>query len=113
MLLRAINPSIYIPIDISKDYLLEASKRLASEFSFPEIKAICVDYTAAFQLPFTLEKKRVGCFLGSSLGNFNKPNALDFLRQTKNHLGDGGALLLGVDMKKSKKYSIKLITTVR
>jgi len=45
----------------------------------------------------------VGCVLGSSLGNFNKPNALEFLRQTKNHLGDGRVLLLGVDMKKSKK----------
>ena len=103
MLLKSINPSIYMPLDISKSYLLETSKNLASEFSSLEIKAICVDYTSAFRLPFTLNKKRVGCFLGSSLGNFNKHNALIFLRQTKKHLGDGGGLLLGVDMKKSKK----------
>ena len=103
MLLKAINPSIYMPLDIAKPYLLETSKSLASEFSSLEIKAICVDYTRAFRLPFTLDKKRVGCFLGSSLGNFNKPNALDFLRKTKTQLGDGGALVLGVDMKKSKK----------
>ena len=103
MLLKSINPSIYMPLDISKGYLLETSKNLASEFSSLEIKAICVDYTRAFRLPFTLNKKRVGCFLGSSLGNFNKHNALGFLRQTKKHLGDGGGLLLGVDMKKSKK----------
>ena len=103
MLLNAINPAIYMPVDISKGYLLETSKILASEFSSLEIKAICVDYTRAFRFPFTLDKKRVGCFLGSSLGNFNRPDALDFLRQTKKHLGDGGALLLGVDMKKSKE----------
>ena len=103
MLLKSINPSIYMPLDISKGYLVETSKSLASEFSSLQIKAICVDYTRAFGLPFTLDKKRVGCFLGSSLGNFNKHNALGFLRQTKKHLGDGGGLLLGVDMKKSKK----------
>ena len=83
MLLKAIKPSIYMPLDISKAYLLETSKSLASEFSSLEIKAICVDYTRAFRLPFTLDKKRVGCFLGSSLGNFNKHKALIFLQQTK------------------------------
>ena len=29
MLLKAINPSIYMPVDISKDYLLKTSKSLA------------------------------------------------------------------------------------
>ena len=101
MLMKAIKPSLYLPLDISKSYLLEASKRLAREFSWLQIRAICVDYTRAFQLPFDPEKKRVGCFLGSSLGNFNKSKALDFLIRTKKFLGHGGELLLGVDMKKS------------
>ena len=101
MLMKAINPSIYLPLDISKDYLLETSRRLASEFPSLEIKAICVDYTKFFELPFDLAKKRIGCFLGSSIGNFNKLKALDFLKRTKKCLGDGGELLLGVDMKKS------------
>ena len=57
MLLKSINPSIYMPLDISKGYLVETSKSLASEFSSLEIKAICVDYTRAFRLPFTLNKK--------------------------------------------------------
>ena len=103
MLMKAINPSIYLPLDISKDYLLETSRRLASEFPSLEIKAICVDYTKFFELPFDLAKKRIGCFLGSSIGNFNKLKALDFLKRTKKCLGDGGELLLGVDMKKSAK----------
>ena len=101
MLMKAINPSIFLPLDISKDYLLETSRRLASEFPSLEIKAICVDYTKFFELPFDLAKKRIGCFLGSSIGNFNKLKALDFLKRTKKCLGDGGELLLGVDMKKS------------
>ena len=101
MLMKAINPSVYLPLDISKDYLLETSRKLASEFSSPKIKAICVDYTKAFEFPFDLAKKRIGCFLGSSIGNFNKLKALDFLKRTKKCLGDGGELLLGVDMKKS------------
>ena len=103
MLMKAINPSIFLPLDISKDYLLETSRRLASEFPSLEIKAICVDYTKFFELPFDLAKKRIGCFLGSSIGNFNKLKALDFLKRTKKCLGDGGELLLGVDMKKSAK----------
>ena len=103
MLLEAINPSIYMSLDISKGYLLEASKILASEFSSLDVRAVCVDYTKDFKLPFTLDKKRLGCFLGSSLGNFNKAKALEFLRRTKKHVGDSGGLLLGVDMKKSKE----------
>ena len=63
MLLGVINPSIYMPLDISKESLLGPTKRLAIELFPPEIKAICVDYTAAFQLPFTLEKNAWDVFL--------------------------------------------------
>ena len=62
MLLKAINPSIYMPLDISKSYLLETSKSLTSEFSSLEIKAICVDYTRALPTSFYFRQKMRGLF---------------------------------------------------
>src|SRR5262249_32262235 len=41
-------------------------------------------------------------FPGSTVGNFTPPDALQFLKQVRRAVGAGGALLIGVDLRKDK-----------
>ena len=100
ILLDSLRPSIYAPLDISKEYLISASEMLATEYHWLTVNATCVDFTAEFDLPFRNEQRKVGFFPGSSIGNFEPAQAMTFLGRIRNQVGDGGSLLLGVDLQK-------------
>lgn len=101
LLLEALQPSTYVPMDISGDYLQSAAQQLGAEFPWLPIHAACVDFTHSMPLPQELpEGPRLAFFPGSSLGNFHPPEARDFLALIQATLGSGGMLLIGVDTKK-------------
>ena len=92
-----------MPLDISYDFLLKSSIKLAK--SFPNlfiIPAYC-DYIKKFKLPKKISKKRVGFFLGSSIGNFYNKKEKIFLQNARTTLGKNGFLFVGVDLIKNKK----------
>lgn len=103
-LLDALQPSAYVPIDISRQQLIESANAIAYEYPLIEVHATCADYSADFTLP-PLGKlqtlRRVVYFPGSTIGNFTPPEAREFLAQTAALVGRGGGLLIGVDLKKS------------
>jgi dimethylhistidine N-methyltransferase len=101
ILLEALRPVGYMPVDISRNHLLEASRALASEFDWLNIYPTCADYSHAFPLPDVANgHRRVAFFPGSSVGNFEPDDAVTFLKEIANVVGPGGALLIGVDTKK-------------
>ena len=100
ILLESLRPSIYAPLDISKDYLVEAAQVLASDYPWLEVHATCVDFTTEFKLPFQSDKRRISFFPGSSIGNFEPQEAKEFLIKVRRLVGHGGGVLLGVDLKK-------------
>ena len=101
ILLEALRPVGYMPVDISRNHLLEASRALASEFDWLNIYPTCADYSRAFPLPDVANgHRRVAFFPGSSVGNFEPDDAVTFLEEIANVVGPGGALLIGVDTKK-------------
>ena len=100
LLLSSLKPRVYAPLDISRDYLARAAEALAEEHPWLEVRATCIDYSREFDLPFHVEGRKIGFFPGSSIGNFSKGDALDFLARVRQQLGNDGALLIGVDMKK-------------
>ncbi|MCA9297297.1 MAG: L-histidine N(alpha)-methyltransferase, partial [Phycisphaerales bacterium] len=92
----------YAPLDISREYLAKAAETVAAEFPWLEVRAACVDYSDTFELPpFDTDGRKTGFFPGSSIGNFSRPDAEDFLGRVRAQLGEDGGLLIGVDMKKS------------
>jgi len=104
LMLNAINPKAYVPMDISKDYLRLAAEDIATEYPWLEVHAACVDYTRPFPLPPCHEHARkVAFFPGSSIGNFDPEHAVDFLKNLVQVLQPGGGLLIGVDLKKDKE----------
>jgi dimethylhistidine N-methyltransferase len=101
LLLDALQPHAYMPMDISRDHLLAAARRLAAEYPWLEVHAACVDFTAPLELPYQPDGVRtVAFFPGSSLGNFEPADAERFLRNLRRMVGGEGGLLIGVDLKK-------------
>jgi dimethylhistidine N-methyltransferase len=101
LLLEELRPLAYMPVDISRDHLLDAARRLAADYSWLEIHAVCADYGEPLALPWRPDGVPVSAFFpGSSIGNFERPAAGRFLGRVHATLGPGGRLLVGVDRRK-------------
>jgi len=103
VLLEALRPAAYIPIDIAAEQLTRAAAQFAQAFPDIEVIAVCADYTQPLQLPALdgMEvRRRAVYFSGSTIGNFTPQEAVSFLRQARTLVGVRGAMLIGVDLKK-------------
>jgi L-histidine N-alpha-methyltransferase len=91
----------YVPIDISAgamQYLMQLMNK-----RFPKIQAegIVAEYFHGLKwLGKINDQKNLVLFLGSNLGNFNKPQSRVFLRNLWNTLNEGDFLITGFDLKK-------------
>jgi dimethylhistidine N-methyltransferase len=95
------NPAAYIPLDISREHLLDAAVRLSASYPALKVLPVCADYTRPFMVPECDGAVRtVVYFPGSTIGNFEPHDARAFLRSAAAQCGGGGALLIGVDLKK-------------
>ncbi|WP_262690127.1 L-histidine N(alpha)-methyltransferase [Kordiimonas aestuarii] len=100
-LLAALEPHSYMPMDISKAFLQKEARKLADEFPWLDVYAVCSDFTVSMDIPIYPEGvHRVAFFPGSSIGNFEPGDAAAFMRNIRGMVGDDGGLLIGVDMKK-------------
>lgn len=101
LLLDALRPGAFVPMDISFDFLKQAATQLAKEYPWLPVLATCVDFTHSLPVPDKApEGTRLLFFPGSSLGNFDRSQAREFLRLIHATLGDSGMLLIGVDTRK-------------
>ena len=101
LLFDALTPASYMGVDISKEFLLLATRRLAQDYPGLEVHAVCADFSQQLALPTQAEQGQVVAFFpGSSIGNFEPVAAVQFLRQVADCVGHGGKLLIGVDLKK-------------
>ncbi|MCK0530635.1 L-histidine N(alpha)-methyltransferase [Sphingobium agri] len=97
-LLRAIDPSAYVPIDISGDFLHASSAALASAFPGLPVLPLVGDFHADLTLPNMVDDlPRLGFFPGSTIGNMEPSSAVDLLRSMRRLLGEGAMLLIGMD----------------
>jgi dimethylhistidine N-methyltransferase len=98
VLLRAIHPAAYVPVDISGEFLRHAADGLAREFPSLPIRPVEADFTKPFALPREMaDMPKLGFFPGSTIGNFVPRSAVDLLRAMKDTLGEGARLLIGMD----------------
>jgi len=96
-------PTFYYPIEISSAALAACEK---------ELREIDLVHIVGFEKPYleglraVVNRRESGepicvLFLGSTIGNFDRPAADDFLRQVRGILSPGDSLLLGTDLEKS------------
>ena len=91
----------YVPVDISNDFLADVVENLQREYPLLDIIPVAADYTKPFDLPEAdLDARRVAYYPGSTIGNFTKEKAADFIALLADLLGDNGGLLIGFDLLK-------------
>jgi dimethylhistidine N-methyltransferase len=108
VLLDRLDLAAYVPIDISQAHLFATAETLREAYPDLPILPVAADYTADFDLPpLSDARKRVVYFPGSTVGNFDRMQAADFLRHAA-EVADGGhgeargGLLIGVDLVKDR-----------
>ena len=107
ILLREVQPSAYVPVDISGDYLRESAGVVDDDFPTLAVYPVEADFTKEVRLPPEVEGlPRLGFFPGSTIGNFVPQSATDLLRHFRTILGTGAKLLIGMDRVKSVKRLI-------
>jgi dimethylhistidine N-methyltransferase len=104
LLLEALrDPAGYVPVDISREHLYSSANALARRFPDLEITPVWADFTGPFELPGSSRgvERTVVYFPGSTIGNFMPEQAVELMRQIARIVGPGGALLIGVDLRKA------------
>jgi dimethylhistidine N-methyltransferase len=96
LLIRALRPAAYLPVDISEAALRGAQQRLSREFPWLEIVPVNGDFSRPLELP-RARARRVVYFPGSTIGNLDPEDAHAFLSMTR---GQAARMLVGVDLRK-------------
>lgn len=98
LLLRAVRPAAYVPIDISGDFLRDSAAELSADFPGVRVEPLEADFMKPLTLPGGLPcGPRLGFFPGSTIGNMIAATAVDLLRAMRRTLGTGASLLIGMD----------------
>lgn len=98
LLLEAVRPAVYVPVDISGDYLRESAAEVDARFPSIRVEPVVADFARPFELPASIaDMPKLGFFPGSTIGNFVPRTATDLLRSFRDLLGDGAQLLIGMD----------------
>jgi dimethylhistidine N-methyltransferase len=102
LLRAAASVEVYVPVDISGDFLQQDAARLRRDFPHLAILPVVADFTTMTEPPAEIATKpRAGFFPGSTIGNFEPHEAAAFLRRAGRILGAGSVLVIGVDLAKA------------
>lgn len=91
----------YIPVDISAHVLSTAKEQLSAGLPGISVKPLCMEYEEA--LVFLREnatQKKLVLFLGSSIGNYSRRGATEFLTALSTGMNEQDHLLVGFDLRK-------------
>lgn len=111
LLLSAIAPAAYVPLDIAGDFLREAAADVARQFPGLPVHPVEADFMREVALPASVAPlPKLGFFPGSTIGNLVPRTAVDLLRSMRTTLqADHGVqplLLIGMDLVKSPEVLI-------
>ncbi len=90
----------YYPVDISPAALAEARERVAAASPRVSFRPVVADFSHGFHFLRDIARPKLVLYLGSSIGNFDFPAAVEMLAQVRSQLSTGDALLLGADLAK-------------
>jgi dimethylhistidine N-methyltransferase len=96
-------PHSYVPIDISREHLRAAARRIQAVYPRLRVEAVCADFGQSFDLPAMHgEGRRIGFYPGSTIGNLEPAEAVAFLGGWADRLGRGALMIVGVDLRKDR-----------
>ncbi|MGI8424186.1 MAG: L-histidine N(alpha)-methyltransferase [Chloroflexota bacterium] len=94
----------YVPIDISREMLEDSSRALLAAYPRLAIHAVAAEYRDGLRRlrDAGFEGPKLVVWLGSNVGNFERAEAADFLRDVRSALHAEDRLLAGIDLRKSR-----------
>jgi L-histidine Nalpha-methyltransferase len=100
-LFEPLKPARYVALDISGPFLKDAVASMQRRHPQLPMAAVALDFSSSLTLPAgLLQGPSLVYYPGSSISNFDRPQALRLLRGAR-ELSAGGALLIGVDLVKA------------
>ncbi|HZF72364.1 MAG TPA: L-histidine N(alpha)-methyltransferase [Gemmatimonadaceae bacterium] len=87
----------YVPVDVSKDFLEATAIQLRTDYPDVEIVPVVSDITEPFVIP-EIASPTLVAFLGSTIGNFPREQAVSLLSHIAGEMGSTDRFLLGADL---------------
>jgi L-histidine N-alpha-methyltransferase len=87
----------YVPVDVSKEFLEAAAVQLRADYVDVQVMPLVSDITEPFALPPVASPTLVA-FLGSTIGNFPREEAVRLLSHIAGEMGPSDRFLLGADL---------------
>lgn len=110
-LIRRQGSLLYVPIDISRTALVESARGLLRAYPGLTVTAVAAEYDDGLPYVAEIAGSRRGTYgrtsllilwLGSSVGNFDPPEAVAFLRRVRRIMHSEDAFLVGMDLHKDR-----------
>ncbi|MDA8453351.1 L-histidine N(alpha)-methyltransferase [Acidovorax sp. GBBC 3334] len=96
-----LRPERFVGVDISADFLRGAVARLQGALPWLRVDAVAGDLTRPVALPQDIPRaRRLVFYPGSSIGNFDPPQALALLARMRALVDADGGVLIGFDLPK-------------
>jgi L-histidine N-alpha-methyltransferase len=96
----SVETPIYVPVDISGEFLARVAATLRREYPAAEVRPITADMTAGFHLPPELPRPALFALLGGTIGNFPDREAVKQLARIRAEMEADDRFLMGIDLKK-------------
>jgi L-histidine N-alpha-methyltransferase len=98
---------LFVPMDVSGDFLHETAATLREEYPGLRIEPAVADISEAFDLPAGLPTPTWYALLGSTIGNFEPPQATRLLGRVSAHMRPGDRFLMGADLRPGRHKSLE------
>ena len=95
--------ALYVPIDVSAEFLDDTAARLRDEYPTLGIEPLVGDIAAPLGFGSALPAPAIIAFLGSTIGNFDPAGASRLLRNVADVMRPGDRFLLGADLRKDPR----------
>lgn len=92
---------VYVPIDVSAEFLDDSAARLRDEYPTLGIEPLVGDIADPLDLDPALPRPALIAFLGSTIGNFDPAGARSLLGHVAVAMRPGDRFLLGADLRKN------------
>ncbi len=91
--------AVYVPVDVSEEFLLRTASRLRDEFPTLDVRPHVADMERGPRLAPRTPAPRVYALLGSTIGNFTPERAARLVVGVRCGMREGDVFLLGVDLR--------------
>ncbi len=101
--------AVYVPVDVSEDFLLETAGRLREEYPALEVRPEVADMERGLRLAVRPPTPCIHALLGSTIGNFTHEEAVRMIAGLTSGMRDGDVFLLGADLRPGPGKSLEVL----